>query len=77
MYIITPVKMKPGSTIEGMIRFHNHLDMSKEQIQKLVIEFNKLNPDAMPPKPYQEVDMPILVEYANLEKQHHINSIGE
>lgn len=55
--------MRPGSTIEALIRFHNHLDMKKEHLEELVQGFNELNPHARPPYPGMEVDVPIMWEY--------------
>jgi hypothetical protein len=67
-YTTIPVMMRPNGTIEAMIRFYNHLSMDREKLKELVEVFNNLNPDAKPPRPYQQVLMPVLVEYAENEK---------
>lgn len=65
MYTVTiRTAMKPGSTIEAMLRFFNSLTMTKEELQELVEHFNQLNPHARPPRPYQEVEIPVLGKYA-------------
>lgn len=55
--------MRPGATIEAMIRLHNDLEMSKEHLQELVQGFNELNPHARPPRPGMEVEVPIMWQY--------------
>lgn len=59
-YKAIEVTLRPNSTIEALIRFHNDYNINTHDLKLLVDEFNMLNPDAMPPKPYQKVLMPVL-----------------
>lgn len=58
-YTTTSVKIK-GGTIEALIRLHNKFRVTKDQLAFLVDEFNKLNPEAQPPKIRQTVLVPVL-----------------
>ena len=64
-YKAIPAQMRPNGTIEGLIRYYNSHGLEQEELRYLVAEFNRLNPDAQPPKPYQLVQMPVLLEYVN------------
>ena len=72
-YKVFPAVMNPKGTIEAVIRFYNDLNITREQLQYLVKEFNRLNPDAAPPKPYQAVQMPVLLKYCDRHenKENH------
>jgi len=77
-YTTIQTMMRPSSTIEAMIRFHNDISLNKEQLKQLVEAFNKHNPDAQPPRPYQQVQMPVLMEYVkNEESTTHKYRLGE
>jgi hypothetical protein len=68
-YHVIETTTQLNSTIEALIRFHNHLNIKREELDFLLQEFNKLNPNARPPKPYQKILMPIISEY--YEKSHN------
>lgn len=63
--------IKPNSTIEALIRHHNHLDMKKEHLDALVQGFNELNTHARPPRPGMEVEVPIMWEYVKKSENDH------
>ncbi len=68
-YHVIETTTQLNSTIEALIRFHNDLNIKREELDFLLQEFNKLNPNARPPKPYQKILMPIISEY--YEKSHY------
>jgi len=77
MYTTVKTTLRPGSTIEGLIRHYNSYDIEKEQLQELVQKFNELNPHARPPKLYQEVEVPIACFIELSKKTTHKYRKGE
>lgn len=50
-------------TITAVIRQYNHMNMNEDVLQLLVIAFNDINEDILPPKMGQEVMIPVLLPF--------------
>jgi hypothetical protein len=63
--------LRPGETIEAVIRLYNDMNISRAVINKLVCEFTALNPHASPPKFGQTAQIPVLLPFCFRHENDH------
>lgn len=69
MYKFVPYMfLQSNATIEAVIRKYNNMISDREELDRLVKAFNDANPDALPPKPGQRCQIPVLEEFADEEQ---------
>lgn len=56
----------PGETIRAIIRKYNHMGMTETMLEKMMIEYNKLNESKIP-KPGDKVKIPIFVGFVGMK----------
>jgi hypothetical protein len=59
-YTTVDVVLKPGMTIEGLIKKYNNYKVDRTDIEELVEVFNEINPQAQPPHPGMTVQVPVM-----------------